>query len=452
MEMMQTLIVIECLVLGLLLCLAAGYFYLQSRRITDTRVFGLLSLVFYYCLPGIVGAVFPPLLRFVVPLARPDVMLPLAIGMPLMTASVCAGIFIRFGQPKRRSAKQEWKLARQLAIQYWPGRLFLVSFLFFCLGLIGVYKELHTAGGWFAVLQAKDSTVYMEARGQTAGFWGALISFIPVAAIGMMQSTVLSRAVPRALRWPIVLAILTGSIGLISLLTTRHLSVMLLLSVIALLELRSRKLFRMVAPVVLVMVVIAAAALASVRYSSKTRNIDKLTGNFQQIHVSEKIISEIHVQGYVWGGNIPDLFTVLVPRAIWPNKPIGSRINHVVFWEAAKVGGIKTEGLLGEAYASGGLAFVILEGFIFGVMLRRLPAVWERRRANSFQFMAYGAVILGYIYMTARMGFIGPQDYTFFLIVAQIKVSDWLCGYRIEQESFQPASAVPAIGGASTAV
>ena len=116
------------------------------------------------------------------------------------------------------------------------------------------------------------------------------------------------------------------------------------------------------------------------------------------------------------------------------------------------MGGIKTEGLLGEAYASGGLAFVVLEGFTFGVMLRRLSAVWERRSANSFQFMSYGAVILGYIYMTARMGFIGPHVFTFIIILAQIKVCNWLCGYRIERESFQPATAFAPIGGASAAV
>jgi hypothetical protein len=208
----------------------------------------------------------------------------------------------------------------------------------------------------------------------------------------------------------------------------------------------------MVAPLLLVLVAVGAVALASVRYSSKAQNIDEFTGNFEQIKVSERIISVIRIQGYVWGGNVPDLFTGVVPRAIWPNKPVGSTINHVVFWEAAKVGGVKVEGLLGEAYASGGLVFVVLEGFLFGVMLRRLPAVWERRRANSFQFMAYGAVILGFIYMSARMGFIGPQDFTFLLMIGQIKVVNWLCGYRVKQESFQRAPVIAATGGASTAV
>ena len=165
MEMLQSLILIESLVLGLLLCLAAVCFYLQSRRITDTRVFGLFSLAFYYCLPGIAGAVFPNAFRPVVSPAREVVMLPLAIGLPLMMASVFIGILIRFGPPKRRSPKQEWKLARQLAIQYRTGRLFFVSFMFFCLGLIGIYKELHAAGGWFAVIQGRGGgSAYMEAR------------------------------------------------------------------------------------------------------------------------------------------------------------------------------------------------------------------------------------------------------------------------------------------------
>ena len=60
---------------------------------------------------------------------------------------------------------------------------------------------------------------------------------------------------------------------------------------------------------------------------------------------------------------------MFIPRVLWPNKPMGNPINQVVFWEFAKLGGVKTVGLLGEAYASGGLPFVALEGLLYGIML-----------------------------------------------------------------------------------
>jgi hypothetical protein len=429
MEMLRTLILIESLVLGLLLCVAAGYFYLLSRRITDTRVFGLLTLVFYYCMPGILGALSPTLLRIVVPMARPDVQLPMAIALPLLMTAVFTGIFIRFGRPRRMKPKRQWRLAKQLATQYRPGRLFLVSLGFFCLGLIGVYRELHAAGGWFAVLRG-GSSAYMEARvTQAVGFWGVLVCFIPIAAIGMMYATSFSRAVPRGLRWPLVLMILSAAIGLISLLTVRHQSMMLLLALIALLEVKSRKLFRLLAPAVLILIVIGAVALASLRYSSRARSIDQLSGNFEEIEVSERIISTFHAQGYVWGGNIPDLFVVMVPRAIWHNKPMGSSINRAVFFEFAKMGGVKVVGILGEGYASGGLIMVAIEGLVYGIMLRRMRGFWNRRQQNSYQFMAYGSIVLGYIYIVVHNGFISPNAVTFFAMLGQVWTTSWLCGY-----------------------
>jgi hypothetical protein len=354
-----------------------------------------------------------------------------------MMAGVLIGIFFRFGQPKRRTPKQEWKLARKLAVRYRPGRLFLVSLAFFVLGLIGVYRELNAAGGWLAVING-GSSAYLEARVTgTVGFWGVLMSFIPIAAIGMIYSTVLGRAVPRELRWPIVLAILVGSIGLISLLTVRHLSTMLLLSVVALLEIRSRRLFRMVAPILLILIAIGGIALASLRYSSKTRNIDQLTGNFEQIKVSERIIGAFNLRDYIWGGNIPDMVVFLIPRAIWPQKPMGSSINRAVFFEFSKFGGVKVVGLLGEGYASGGLLMVAIEGLIFGILLRRMRSFWERRQSNSFQFMAYGSIVLGYIYMSARGGFVSPSAFTFIFMLGQLWVTNWSCGYMANREKFQ---------------
>ena len=138
------------------------------------RVVGVMSLFFYFCLPGIVGAFSPLILRTVIPLDRIDVQLPTAIALLLMVVSVLAGILIRLGPPKRISAKKEGKLARQMAIRYRPGALFLVSFLFFCIGLVGVYVELHAAGGWFSVIE-RGGSAYLEAelrKPQESGlFW-----------------------------------------------------------------------------------------------------------------------------------------------------------------------------------------------------------------------------------------------------------------------------------------
>ncbi len=455
MEMLQTTIVIESYFLGIALCVSAWYFYAKSRRLTDIRVIGLMSLFFFYCFPGIVASFSPLVLWTVIPLDQVKVQLPMAIAMVLLVVSVLAGVLFRLGPPKRLTAKKARILAEQLAIRYRLGSLFLVSFLFFCLGFAGVYAELHAAGGWFSVLQG-GNTAYKEARVNTAGFWAVLMCFIPIATVGMMYSVSRSRAVPPTLRWPIVLAILSGSVGVVSLVTTRNLTIMLLLSVLALLEIRAGRLFRLIAPLMIGLLVLGAMGLASFRYSSRRPGIDQVTGNLEQVKISEEIIAKIDINGYVWGGNIPDLFVFAIPRAIWPNKPVNSSINRAVFDEWARMGGsmagVKVLGLLGEAYASGGLLWVILEGFICGVMLRRLHIFWDRRRNNSFQFLAYGAVAIGYTYMAVKVGFVGPHDATFFVMLFQISVVNRLCGYRVKQESFQRAPAVAAVADASTAV
>jgi len=447
MEQLQTLIVIESYGLGLLLCLAVWHFYLKSKRLTDLRIVGLMSLFFFYCLPGIVAPFSPLILRTVIPMDQIKVQLPTAISMVLLIVSVLIGLLIRLGPPKRLTEKKKQKLDDELAIRYRLGSLFFVSFLFFCVGFIGVYAELHAAGGWFAVIQGGNSA-YMEARVKTAGFWAILMCFVPIGTIGMMYSVAQSKSVPPQLRWPIILTILAGAVGLVSLVTTRNLTIMLLLSVLAFLELRAGKLFRFVAPFMIGLMVLGAMGLASFRYSSRRPGIDQITGNLEQVKVSEEIIAKIDMRGYVWGGNIPDLFVVAVPRVFWPNKPSNSTINRAVFneWarQGARMAGVKVLGLLGEAYASGGFFWVVLEGFICGVMLRRLHLFWDRRHTNSFQFLAYGAVSIGYTYMVVKVGFVGPHDVTFLAMLFQIAVVNRFCGYQITQESLQ---STPIISG-----
>lgn len=429
MEMLQSIVVMESVVLGLILCAAAGYFYLQSHRLTDTRVFGLLSILFTFCLPGMIGAVSPSLLRIVIPLGQPQAMVPLALSLPVMILCILFGVSVRFARTSRANPKKEIAIARQVRLRYRPGRLFFLSLAFFLVGLVGEYKELHAVGGWLGVIRG-GGAAYVQARvTQTVGFWGVLVAVIPIAAIGMMYSVSIARAVPRQLRWLLVVLILCTAIGMISLLTTRHQSVMLLLSVIALLEVRTRRVIRVLAPLALVLIAVGAVALASFRYSSTTANIDQLAGNFEHIEISERIISTVHISGYIWGGNIPEFFTMFIPRVLWPNKPMGNPINQVVFWEFAKLGGVKTVGLLGEAYASGGLPFVALEGLLYGIMLRRVRGFWDRRRANVYQFMAYGSVILGYIYLAAQSGFVTLSVTTFLVMVVQVRITMWLAGY-----------------------
>ena len=88
MEQLQTLIVIESYGLGLLLCLAVWHFYLKSKRLTDLRIVGLMSLFFFYCLPGIVAPFSPLILRTVIPMDQIKVQLPTAISMVLLIVSV----------------------------------------------------------------------------------------------------------------------------------------------------------------------------------------------------------------------------------------------------------------------------------------------------------------------------------------------------------------------------
>lgn len=442
MEMLQTVVVMESMVLGLVLFAAAGYFYLQSHRVTDTRVFGLLAICFTFCLPGMLGAVSPSLLRIVIPLGQSHTMIPLALSLPVMIFCILIGVSIRFGRARGTGPKKQRKIARQVSLRYRPGRLFLLSFAFLVVGLIGEYKELHAVGGWLGVIRGGGSA-YIQARvTQTVGFWGVLITVIPIAAIGMMYSVSIARAVPRQLRWILAFLILCGAIGTISLLTTRHQSVMLLLSLIALAEARSRRIFRALAPIALILIAIGAVALASLRYSSRTQDIDQFAGNFEHIEISERIISTVHVNGYIWGGNIPEIFTMFIPRAMWPHKPSGNPITREVFWEFAKLGGVKTIGLLGEGYASGGLVFVALEGLIYGIMLRRMRGFWERRQANAYQFMAYGSIVLGYTYLAAQSGFITLSIMTFMVMLAQVRITMWVAGYT--PRPGEARSAVPA--------
>lgn len=443
MELLQTVIVIESLVLAAVLGMVALWFYSRSHRIMDLRVFGLLVVIWFYCMPGILGAFSPLVLRIVIPLQPTRVMLPVALSLPLLAFSILAGLLIRWGPRKRLSLKSQWKLARQISLRYRLGRLFLYSAVCLAVAFFGVWKGLHAAGGWLAVVRG-GGEAYLEARGvHSLGIWGLLISFFPVAAIGLMYCAVHGRVVSRGLRMPLAAGIFAASTGIVALLTARHLIVMLLLAMVALLEIKSKALFRLVVPILLVLIAVGAFALSTFRYSSRVQNIDKLTGNFEHIRVAERITATVKASGYIWGGNVPDLFTFLIPRAVWPNKPMGNRITRSVFFEYAKQGGVKVPGIVGEAYASWGLLGVVLEGFLYGILLRRLAAYWARRHENTLLFATVGALIIGFTYMAVRQAFFGPHDFTFITILIQIWFMNRLCGYPREKMAPESALEMP---------
>lgn len=443
MELLQVIIVIESLVLALLLGIAAFWFYSRSRRIMDLRVFGLLVVIWFYCMPGILGAFSPTVLRVVIPLERPRVMLPVALSIPLLVLSVLAGLLIRWGPAKRLSVKGQRKLMQQIPRGYRLDRLFLYSAICLALALIGAWKELH-AVGWLGVIHG-GSQAYLEARVTgVLGIWGVPITLFPVAALGLMYCAVHGRVLPRGLRMLAAVVILCGSVGVVALLTTRHLIVMLLLSLVALFEIKNRQLSRPIVPIAIALIAVGAFALATFRYSSHTQFSDELTGNFEHIEIADRIVATVHITGYIWGGNIPDLVTFAIPRALWPNKPLGSRIIRTVFFEYAKEGGVKVPGMIGEAYASAGLVGVVLEGFIYGVLLRRLAAFWNRRRDNSLLFASFGALLVGFIYTVMRIGLIGPHDSTFLAVLLQIYLMNRLCGHRVREAVRDSARIIPA--------
>src|SRR5580698_11330570 len=101
MEILQIVIVIESLVLALVLAITSVWFYARSGRIMDLRVFGLLTVIWFYCMPGVVGAFSPAFLRTVIPLERPNTMMAVALSLPLMVLSVLAGFLIRWKPAKR---------------------------------------------------------------------------------------------------------------------------------------------------------------------------------------------------------------------------------------------------------------------------------------------------------------------------------------------------------------
>jgi len=444
MEMLQIVIVLESLGLAVPLGMTAVWFYSRSGRIMDLRVFGLLTIIWFYCMPGILGAFSPTILRFVIPLERPNVMMPVALSLPLMVISVLAGLLIRWGPSKQPSLKRQRQVAREASRRYHLGRLFLFSLLCLGLAICGAWKELHAVGGWFGVIHG-GGKAYLEARvTKVLGIWGVALTLFPIAAIGLMYCAVRNRILPPGLRLPAAVTIFFGSTGVVALLTARHLIFMLLFTGIALLEIRSKAFFRLAVPVILLVIAVGAFGLGTFRYSSNVQARDEILGNFEHIQIAERIAANVQIGGYIWGGNIPDLVTFLVPRSIWPNKPMGNRISRTVFVEYAKIGGVKVPGMIGEAYASAGLVGVALEGFIYGVLLRRLAAFWDRRRGNHLQFASFGSVLLGFIYLSVHFGMFGPQDSTFVTGLLQIYVITHFCGYLRRDTFPRTVIAVPA--------
>src|SRR6202021_2842880 len=137
--------------------------------------------------------------------------------LPVMIFCILIGVSIRFGRARGIGPKKQRTIARQVGLRYRPGRLFFLSFAFLLVGLVGEYKELHAVGGWLGVIRG-GGTAYIQARvTETVGFWGVLITVIPIAAIGMMYSVSIARAIPRQLRWLLAFLILCGAVGAISL-------------------------------------------------------------------------------------------------------------------------------------------------------------------------------------------------------------------------------------------
>lgn len=129
----------------------------------------------------------------------------------------------------------------------------------------------------------------------------------------------------------------------------------------------------------------------------------------------------------LWGRSLLDIPLMVVPRALWPEKPteLGMRLfQEYSGWEGYP--NAWHPGFVGELYVNFNLAGMVIGMLLLGVLCARLDAWGLARPEPSLQRILYAVIGIKFVVMGLVTGFMFPVIQTLMIVVPVYLASKWV--------------------------
>jgi hypothetical protein len=394
--------------------------YRKTRSFVDIRLAAVGALFYLYALPGILASFSNAFADAILPIQlESEYQILLLVSIPLAFAAFFIGVSskLRFRQryPSSPSNDPYGYEDREL-----PQLLFSGSFLI--AALYGIEQQLMSAGGLFAIVNEGQAS-YLLARSETGYIpYGVLGSLVTIAVLALV--VLILRHVGLGLfRFMLAAAVFTIGIAAVGLLTVRHYIAMMVLGVCAHVYYRNPALSRKLIPLMLIGFIGGAIVLEAVRTQGGVPDAAEINARFlgesAYLEWTAHIIRESERKGFLYGTHLIDVPMFLVPRSLWPEKPVTSTMNRRFWPELADIGAEKLPGIVGEGYATAGLLGVFCFAFVLGIAVRKANDWVQSTCGNELKYVLLTATLTGWAYSSVRVGLFGKQFLTFAIMLGQ---------------------------------
>lgn len=411
---------LECWVCGLVCIVYLVCIYRKTHSFVDIRLTAVGALFYLYALPGIVASFSNAFADAILPIQlESEYQTLLLVSIPLAFAAFFIGVSAKlpFGREYPTSLSNDPYGYEDKEL---PQLLFSGSFLI--AALYGIEHQLMSAGGLFAVVNEGQAS-YLLARSETGYIpYGVLGSLVTIAVLALVV-LILRHVGLGPFRFMLAAAVFCIGIVAVGLLTVRHYIAMMVLGVCAHVYNRNPALSRKLIPLMLIGFIGASIVLEAVRTQGGVPDAAEISARFQgdsaYLEWTSHIIRESERNGFLYGTHLIDVPTFLVPRSLWPDKPITSTMNRRFWPELADIGAEKLPGIVGEGYATAGLLGVACFAFVLGFAVRKANDWVQRSWGNELKYVLLTATLAGWAYSSVRVGLFGKQFLTFAIMLGQ---------------------------------
>jgi len=300
-----------------------------------------------------------------------------------------------------------------------------LSYIFVSISLYSIYITLQSIGGINVMLiAAGGGAKYLDARVNSinSGMLGLLIWFGPVSLSYIFFDLLIEtrkKKTKAIIFFILLISMLTGCF----LLTIRHNTIaifLMLFTVHTLVKGFSKT--RVIIIIIFstgVVYVFQAIRIGDIEDFSIQKITETRSDEIEHLDVTAKIISKVNNNGNTYLTHIKDIYIFLIPRIIWPNKPITSFLNREYFPNVARSGSEKAIGIVGEGYSMFGFFGVFILTIFFSYVISRLQYMLD---TFDFSILALFIIIsiIPLSYIGIRTGVFGKHLLSNLIMIFQV--------------------------------
>ena len=394
--------------------------YRKTNSFVDIRLIAVGALFYLYALPGILASFSDVFASEIVPAQlESEYQTLLLLSLPIAFGAFFIGVSAKV--PFRQEYASP-PISNPYSYEDKDVPQVFISGVFLIAALYGVGRQLMSAGGLFAVVNDGQAS-YLLARSETGYIpYGVLASLVTVAVLTLVVWS-LRRVRLGLFRFIFAAAVFCIGAAAVGLLTVRHYIAMMVLGICAQLYHRDPAWSRKLVPLMLIGFIGVAIVLEAVRTQGGVPDAAEINARFQgdsaYLEWTSHIIRESERNGFLYGRHLADVPMFLVPRSVWPDKPVTSTMNRRFWPELADIGAEKLPGIVGEGYTTAGLLGVFCFAFVLGLAVRKANDWVQSNRSNELKYVLLASTLAGWAYSGVRVGLFGKQFLTFAIMLGQ---------------------------------